>query len=82
MPPVQTKTQLHVETPHATTVAIRLKYLKIKLWQGIREWCGDNAYERYVQAQKASTDKSCLLTPAEFYVERLNQRYSRPNRCC
>ena len=22
------------------------------------------------------------LRPAEFYVERVNRRYSRPNRCC
>lgn len=82
MPPVQTKTQLKVATPHATTVAIRLKYLTIKVWLGIREWCGDSAYERYVQAQRTKPEKSCLLTPAEFYVERLNHRYSRPNRCC
>jgi len=82
MPSVQTKTQQYVQTPRATTVAIRLKYLTILLWQGIREWCGDSAYERYVQAQRTKPENSCLLTPAEFYVERVNCRYSRPNRCC
>jgi uncharacterized short protein YbdD (DUF466 family) len=53
-----------------------------KVWLGIREWCGDNAYDRYMQAQKNAADGSALLTPAEFYVEQLNRRYSRPNRCC
>ena len=53
-----------------------------KVWVGIREWCGDNAYDRYVQAQRKIAEGSVLLTPAEFYVEQLNRRYSRPNRCC
>ena len=53
-----------------------------KVWVGIREWCGDNAYDRYVQAQKDMAEGGTLLTPAEFYVEQLNRRYSRPNRCC
>ncbi len=53
-----------------------------KVWVGIREWCGDNAYDRYVQAQRKMAEGSALLTPAQFYVEQLNRRYSRPNRCC
>jgi uncharacterized short protein YbdD (DUF466 family) len=52
------------------------------VWMGIREWCGDNAYDRYVQAQRKMAEGSALLTPAQFYVEQLNRRYSRPNRCC
>jgi uncharacterized short protein YbdD (DUF466 family) len=35
-----------------------------------------------VQAQRKIAEGSVLLTPAEFYVEQLNRRYSRPNRCC
>jgi uncharacterized short protein YbdD (DUF466 family) len=61
----------------------RMKYLARNLWIGIREWCGDRAYERYVQAQKSGVGaESTLLTPSEFYVEQVNRRYSRPNRCC
>jgi uncharacterized short protein YbdD (DUF466 family) len=59
-----------------------LKRWAQRAWLGIREWCGDSAYERYVQAQHARTEETSLLTPAEFYVEQLNRRYSRPNRCC
>lgn len=52
------------------------------LWLGVREWCGDSAYDRYVQAHRKWSGENRLLTPAEFYVQRLNNRYSRPNRCC
>ncbi len=50
-------------------------------WQGVREWSGDAAYEKYVQCStRIGGEKP--LTPAEFYVEQLNRRYARPNRCC
>ncbi len=59
-----------------------LKHWAQRAWLGLREWCGDSAYERYVQAQRSRPEETSLLTPAEFYVEQLNRRYSRPNRCC
>jgi uncharacterized short protein YbdD (DUF466 family) len=52
-------------------------------WRGVRDWCGDSAYERYLSAEqqrRVSADK--LLTQGQFYVEQLDRRYSRPNRCC
>jgi len=79
---VQAETQGHMEKPPALAFAIWIKRLAAKLWLGIREWCGDSAYERYVQAQATRPEECCLLTPAEFYLERVNRRYSRPNRCC
>jgi len=52
-------------------------------WRGIREWCGDAAYERYLRSSAA---RQCPTTPTltaeQFYVEQLTRRYSRPNRCC
>ena len=50
------------------------------LWQGLREWCGDAAYERYVQCANRRGDTP--LSAAQFYVEQMNRKYSRPNRCC
>ena len=50
-------------------------------WRGLREWSGDAAYDRYL-ACASRTTRSRILTPAEFYVEQLNRKYSRPNRCC
>lgn len=52
-----------------------------RFWQGLREWCGDSAYEKYRNGlirQGLETP----MSPAEFYVEQLNKKYSRPNRCC
>jgi uncharacterized short protein YbdD (DUF466 family) len=53
-----------------------------RFWRGLREWCGDAAYERYLHSSATRGDGCQLLTPQEFYVQQLNRRYSRPNRCC
>ena len=52
-----------------------------RVWRGVREWCGDAAYERYLRSSAAQGD-SRRLSAKEFYVQQLNRRYSRPNRCC
>jgi uncharacterized short protein YbdD (DUF466 family) len=52
------------------------------LWRGLREWCGDAAYERYLRAKGRQGAEQRTLTAEEFYVEQINRRYSRPNRCC
>ena len=53
-----------------------------RVWLGIREWCGDAAYERYLKSQKRATCTAALLTREQFYVEQLQKRYSRVSRCC
>jgi len=53
-----------------------------RLWRGLREWCGDAAYEQYLLSKSAQTSAFARMQPAEFYVEQLNRKYSRPNRCC
>jgi len=63
----------------ATKIALRSVR---RFWRGLREWCGDAAYERYLRA-KGRQDAECrTLSAEEFYVEQLNRRYSRPSRCC
>ncbi len=63
--------------------AKNIKHFVRVFWRGIREWCGDAAYERYLRSLAA---RQCPTKPAltaeEFYVEQLTRRYSRPNRCC
>jgi uncharacterized short protein YbdD (DUF466 family) len=58
-----------------------LRFLR-RFWRGLREWCGDAAYESYLRSKRAHTGACRTLSPAEFYVEQLYRRYSRPNRCC
>ena len=58
------------------------KHLLRGMWRGLREWCGDAAYETYLRSKRARHVSCRTLSRAEFYVEQLNRRYSRPNRCC
>jgi uncharacterized short protein YbdD (DUF466 family) len=53
-----------------------------RFWRGVREWCGDAAYERYLRSSARQSDGCWRLSAQEFYVQQLNRRYSRPNRCC
>ena len=53
-----------------------------RFWRGLREWCGDAAYERYLRSPGTQAGSCRVLSAEEFYVEQLNRRYSRPNRCC
>jgi uncharacterized short protein YbdD (DUF466 family) len=53
-----------------------------QFWRGLREWCGDAAYERYLRAKGRQDTERGALSPEEFYLEQINRRYSRPNRCC
>ena len=53
-----------------------------QLWRGLRDWCGDSAYERYASATRKDADSQAVLSPKDFYVDQLNRRYSRPSRCC
>jgi uncharacterized short protein YbdD (DUF466 family) len=50
-------------------------------WCALRQWSGDSAYETYLACAERQPAKK-PLSPAEFYVEQLNRKYSRPNRCC
>jgi uncharacterized short protein YbdD (DUF466 family) len=62
--------------------AKRTKRLARRFWRGLREWCGDAAYESYLRSRSRTHNACRSLGPAEFYLEQLNRRYSRPNRCC
>jgi uncharacterized short protein YbdD (DUF466 family) len=62
--------------------SVKLQRWARRFWRGIREWCGDAAYERYLRSSATRATTPNKLTAEEFYVEQLNRRYSRPNRCC
>ncbi len=62
--------------------AKRAKRFLRRFWRGLREWCGDAAYESYLRSQGSGGGSGRALSPAEFYLDQLNRRYSRPNRCC
>ena len=62
--------------------AKRTRHLLRRFWRGLREWCGDAAYESYLRSKARQAGTCRTLSQAEFYVDLLNRRYSRPNRCC
>lgn len=53
-----------------------------RVWLGIREWCGDAAYEKYLKARAKHACCGAPLSREDFYVEQLQKRYSRVSRCC
>jgi len=53
-----------------------------QFWQGLREWCGDAAYERYTRSHARHCRTATLLTREQFYLEELQKKYSRVSRCC
>jgi uncharacterized short protein YbdD (DUF466 family) len=53
-----------------------------RFWRGLREWCGDAAYERYLRSSEAQPPGCPRLNAKEFYLQQLDRRWSRPNRCC
>ena len=64
------------------SLSVRFRHVARSAWRALREWSGDAAYDRYLRVAAAKPGAQRTLTPAEFYVEQLNRRYSRPNRCC
>jgi uncharacterized short protein YbdD (DUF466 family) len=62
--------------------AVAISRLARAAWQSLREWSGDAAYDRYLLIAAARPGAAPPLPPAEFYVEQLNRRYSKPTRCC
>jgi hypothetical protein len=57
-----------------------LAWLCSSLWDFLRELSGEAAFERYRDAACASFVSSA--SSALFYIEYLEQKYSRPSRCC
>ena len=67
---------------HGGNISEQLWSAMARLWLGIREWCGDAAYDRYLKSQKRPTCTAVVLTREQFYLEQLQKRYSRVSRCC
>jgi len=59
----------------------KLRQVAREVWQGVRQWSGDSAYETYAKCAARRLGR-VPLSREEFYVEQLNRKYSRPNRCC
>jgi len=54
----------------------------LKWWAVLGEILGDGDYARYCAFLERKRPGQAPPTAAEFYLCRLRERYSRPNRCC
>jgi hypothetical protein len=59
---------------------ILIGWLRV-MWKGMRDWCGDSAYETYA-ACAAKRSSLPELSREEFYLAQMERKYSRVNRCC
>jgi hypothetical protein len=59
---------------------VMMRWVRV-MWKGLRDWCGDSAYETYAAC---AARKSCgpELSREEFYLAQMERKYSRVNRCC
>ena len=61
---------------------IRAAVILLRFWRGIRECCGDAAYDRYLESYAKHLRAGAALTREEFYLSQLQRKYSRVSRCC
>ena len=59
-----------------------LRTLLRKWWKWLGLVLGEGEYARYCEYLRAKHPEQTLPSAEEFYMSRLNERYSRPNRCC
>jgi Selenoprotein, putative len=50
------------------------------VWQWLRGFTGDTAYEGYLRHASECPGKQ--LTAEEFYLDDIERKFTRPNRCC
>jgi uncharacterized short protein YbdD (DUF466 family) len=58
-----------------------MKFLQ-KWWRLLGEAVGEGEYARYCEHLRIKHPDRALPSAAEFYMSRLQEKYSRPSRCC
>ncbi len=51
-------------------------------WKIVMELAGEADYARYCAHLRAHHPEKALPTEREFFLKRLEEKYSRPSRCC
>jgi uncharacterized short protein YbdD (DUF466 family) len=62
------------------------KFHARQIWWAVRQIFGDAAYENYLRSVQRNAmhggDIAAPLSRDEFYLDSLQRRYSKINRCC
>jgi len=56
--------------------------LFLRCWRFLAHTMGEGDYDRYCEHLRRKHPGQAALTPHEFYLKRLQEKYSRPSRCC
>lgn len=59
-----------------------LKQMLQKIWRGVRQLSGDDAYERYLEHHAVSHADTPCLSRKEFFLRREQQKWGGIKRCC
>lgn len=51
-------------------------------WNVLGQVMGEGEYARYCAHLRFKHPEKRIPSADEFYISRLNEKYSRPNRCC
>jgi len=54
----------------------------MRWWKALGQVMGEGDYARYCEHMRTRHPGVRVPTQKEFYLSRLNERYSRPSRCC
>lgn len=68
-----------------TSKKLHKKKFKIsRIWQMIRTISGDNAYDIYLKnyIQCKTHNQKKILSRRQFFIKRLEEKWSGVNRCC
>ncbi len=53
------------------------------IWDGIRQWSGDDAFERYLRHRSAHHPGEPVLDRKAFFKQEVERRWGgQPGRCC
>jgi hypothetical protein len=67
-------------TPANESNLTRIRRAAGAVWQWLRGFTGDTAYEGYLRHASECSGKQ--LTAEEFYLDDIERKFTRPNRCC
>lgn len=65
---------------HNGQIATRIRQTLTALWEWWRGASGTHAYDAYLRHAEKQSAKP--LTAQQFYLDDIQRKYSRPNRCC
>ena len=62
----------------------RLRTRLMRLWRGVRQASGDDAYERYLEHWRThhAGDGTTPMDRKTFYATKQQRKWSGVNRCC